>query len=259
MSQSFLAKKIEVIFLDFDGTLLDDVNHISSYTRSIMKKCQDMNIKIIPASARGFYRIEPYFNELGLSREGFFICYNGAIIINNGIKIFSSNINNNFILLLDSIISKYNIDWYYYLRDRRVLRSDINDLKQFFSKNKIYKIAGADNPDLINIIKKELPDSIKENFEITSSFENRISFMNKGINKIVGIKLILSMLNISPENTIAIGDGENDVGMIKYCKYGIAMTNSPQIVKKEANIITDFSNNEDGVGRVLNKILNLER
>lgn len=252
-------ENVEAIFLDFDGTLLDDNNHISNYTKSIIKKCEDVNIKIIPASARGFYRIKPYFTELGLSSKDFFICYNGAIVMNNGIEVFSSNIDNKLILLLDGIISKYNIDWYYYLYDSRVLRRNIDDLNQFLQKNKIYKIAGVDNPNSISTIRKELPDFIKENFEITSSFENRISFMNKGINKIVGLKLILNMLNIPQENTVAIGDGENDVEMITYCKYGIAMANSPQLVKNKANIITNFSNNEDGVGRVLNDLLNLER
>ncbi|MCI8575386.1 MAG: Cof-type HAD-IIB family hydrolase, partial [Bacilli bacterium] len=38
----------------------------------------------------------------------------------------------------------------------------------------------------------------------------------------------------------------------------IAMLNSPQIVKENADIVTNFSNNEDGIYYVINDLLNKE-
>ena len=65
----------------------------------------------------------------------------------------------------------------------------------------------------------------------------------------------LYKLNIKKEEIIAIGDGDNDIEMIKYVGIGIAMLNAPDIVKKHADIITKYSNNNDGIYDVLKNVL----
>ena len=46
------------------------------------------------------------------------------------------------------------------------------------------------------------------------------------------------LLNISYDNTLAVGDGANDLSMFKYAKNRVAFC-SKEILKKEANIIID--------------------
>ena len=58
---------------------------------------------------------------------------------------------------------------------------------------------------------------------------------------------------------MAIGDGENDIDMIKFAKYGIAMSNSTEIVKENADIVTRYSNNEDGVYYAIKELLNTNK
>ena len=59
---------------------------------------------------------------------------------------------------------------------------------------------------------------------------------------------------MSHEQMIAIGDGFNDVSMIKYAGLGVAMSNAQEAVKKEADYIT-LSNEEDGVAAVVEKFI----
>ena len=73
--------------------------------------------------------------------------------------------------------------------------------------------------------------------------------------KVKAIELLLTKLGIDKENVVAIGDGENDIDMIKYVGCGIAMVNSPEIVKDNADIITKHSNNEDGVYYAIKNLL----
>ena len=75
-----------------------------------------------------------------------------------------------------------------------------------------------------------LSEIILDNLEITSSELNRIEFVNKGMTKVKAIELLLNKLDIDKENIVAIGDGDNDIDMIKYAGCGIAMSNSPEIV-----------------------------
>ena len=51
---------------------------------------------------------------------------------------------------------------------------------------------------------------------------------------------------------IAIGDGLNDIDMIKYAGLGIAMGNSGEEVRKNALFVT-ASNDDDGVRKVLER------
>ena len=84
-------------------------------------------------------------------------------------------------------------------------------------------------------------------------------FVNKGMTKVKGIELVLNKLTIDKENVVAIGDGENDIDMIKFAKYGIAMSNSTEIVKENADIVTRYSNNEDGVYYAIKELLNTNK
>lgn len=53
---------------------------------------------------------------------------------------------------------------------------------------------------------------------------------------------------------IAIGDGYNDLSMIKFAGIGIAMGNAQEPVKKAADYIT-LTNDEDGVAEVIERLL----
>ena len=56
------------------------------------------------------------------------------------------------------------------------------------------------------------------------------------------------------ENTIACGDGYNDISMVKYAGIGVAMENAVDEVKQVADYVT-ASNNEDGIAKVVEKFV----
>lgn len=247
---------IKAIIFDLDGTLLDDNKEISDKTIELLKRIKN-DIKLIPASARQFCTIKPYLSKLNLLNEDdYTICFNGSLVVkNNEFEIFSSYIDKKVVLEIDDFILEHNIDWTYYLYDSRILRKDISDMKKYVNDNKIYKIVGVADPTVIEKIKNNLPKCILNNLEITSSESNRIEFVNKGMTKAKAIELVLKKLGIDKENIVAIGDGDNDISMIKYAGCGIAMLNSSEMVKSFADIVTKYSNNEDGVYYVIKELL----
>ena len=249
-------KNIKAIILDLDGTLLDDNKKISDKTIEFLKQIKE-DIKIIPASARQFCTIKPYLEKLDLLNENnYTICFNGSLVVSNKEdEYFSSYIDKNVVVEIDDFILDNNMDWTYYLYDSRLLRNDISDIDEFVNKNKVYKIVGISTPDVVDKIRKNLPEIILDNLEITSSELNRIEFVNKGMTKVKAIELLLNKLDINKENVVAIGDGDNDIDMIKYAGCGIAMSNSPEIVKENADIVTKNSNNEDGVYYAIKELL----
>jgi hypothetical protein len=57
---------------------------------------------------------------------------------------------------------------------------------------------------------------------------------HESINKSVGFRVALDMVNIKPEESIAIGDSETDVPLFDVCGYSIALGNSSNEVKSSA-------------------------
>lgn len=65
--------------------------------------------------------------------------------------------------------------------------------------------------------------------------------------------MICQYLNLSEEEIITIGDGENDISMFNITPNSVAMGNALEYIKKQAKYIT-LSNDEDGVAKVLEKL-----
>lgn len=77
---------------------------------------------------------------------------------------------------------------------------------------------------------------------------------SKKVSKGNAVKRICEYLKIKPEEIITIGDGENDISMFEITPNSIAMGNSSKQVKEKAKYETK-SNDENGVAKVLNRIL----
>lgn len=67
-----------------------------------------------------------------------------------------------------------------------------------------------------------------------------------GVHKATAIEKLINHLNISKENTIAMGDGMNDAEMFNYCALSIAMGNAKPGLKDIADEITD-THDEGGI------------
>jgi len=81
-----------------------------------------------------------------------------------------------------------------------------------------------------------------------------LDITNKDASKGNGVKKMAEVLGISKEDIIAVGNYYNDIDMFKEAKIGIAMDNSPEEVKMNADFITK-SNEEEGIVCVIKKFI----
>ena len=68
------------------------------------------------------------------------------------------------------------------------------------------------------------------------------------------LEVVLSELGVPPEQAIAMGDSESDIGMFRLAGLGIAMRNAPDEVQRAALHVAP-SNDEDGVAWAIRKFL----
>ena len=75
-----------------------------------------------------------------------------------------------------------------------------------------------------------------------------------GIEKANALDLLAEHIGLTGESVMAVGDGLNDLPMLRYAGMPVAMANACVEVKNEAQYIT-LSNDEDGVAKAVETLL----
>lgn len=75
-----------------------------------------------------------------------------------------------------------------------------------------------------------------------------------GCSKGSGVSLLLDRLGIDPAACMALGDGENDVEMLRLCGLGVAVGNAGPPALAASDAIT-ATNAEDGVARAVERFV----
>ena len=74
-----------------------------------------------------------------------------------------------------------------------------------------------------------------------------LGVFNEGVSKFTALEEIKSILGLNSNQVAVFGDYDNDLSMFACSNHCIAMKNGSELVKKSANYITEYTNDEDGV------------
>ncbi|MDI9640144.1 HAD family hydrolase [Geitlerinema splendidum] len=81
-----------------------------------------------------------------------------------------------------------------------------------------------------------------------------VMILPDGINKATGLQKALELLEIAPENTVSVGDAENDRAMLSLCGYGVAVNNALPELKAMADWVTT-GDRGSGVVELIDRLL----
>ena len=101
---------------------------------------------------------------------------------------------------------------------------------------------------------KELREKYGSRLKITISGDMWMDCMAKDVNKGKAVRTIQESLGIKMEETMAFGDGENDLSMLRAAGLGVAMENGEEQVKQASDFVT-VSNNDAGVASAIRKFV----
>lgn len=129
----------------------------------------------------------------------------------------------------------------------------VYDYKQF--NEDISKVIFADEEEnnikiLIDMLNKH-PGAL--NYDFVRSSDYLYEIVPKGYNKGTVLRKLADYLGVPMERTIAVGDFDNDVAMIKEAGIGIAVSNACDSAKECADIIT-VSNEEHAIAKIISDI-----
>ena len=243
-----------MIVLDLDKTLLNSENQISEYTVNVLKKYKDCGGRIVVATGRAITRSRKYVEQIGavglITLNGSVTYYNNEIIAQTPIdreKVYDMVQR---LMAIDGMSMAVCYPDYMITSNPKFAVpgvNDYNDMKQF-SLDEIQNIkAFSSNYEAMDAIDYDSYGCRK----ITSQKEEGFHVIAcKDVDKINGIKVLCNHLGINIKNTIAFGDGTNDIDLFELADESYAMENAVEELKQIATAVIG-SNNEDGVAKWL--------
>jgi Cof subfamily protein (haloacid dehalogenase superfamily) len=118
------------------------------------------------------------------------------------------------------------------------------------------KLVCVGDPDELDNLGLRMKDRFGERLHISKSLPYFLEFAAAGITKGAGLDFLAAHMGFTPERTIAFGDGENDIELVEWAGYGIAVENAHASVKAVADWICPSAEVE-GVAQVLEALLAL--
>ena len=116
---------------------------------------------------------------------------------------------------------------------------------------KIVIVGEPDELDAVEVRQKRL---FEHRLTISKSLPHFLEFTALGITKAAGLDFLAGRMGFTPQQTIAFGDGENDVELVAWAGYGIAVENAHGRVKAVADWVCPSAEDE-GVAAVLEALL----
>ncbi len=264
----------KIIFLDLDGTLTNDEKKITPKTKEALMDIQKRGHIVALASGRPTPGMGFVAKELELEKYGGYVMsFNGGKIIDWKTKetVFENTLDRKYLPDLIRYARQNNlglitydnkqglvatrVDPYVMLETVKINRipAFLTDVVKYVDYNPNKCLYTVD-PEISEYHEKRLAEKFGDVLSVYRSTDYFIEIVPKGIDKAASIEVLIDKLNIPHENTIACGDGFNDLSMIKYAAVGVAMENAVDAVKENADYIT-ASNNDDGIAKVVEKFI----
>ena len=266
----------KLIACDLDETLYGNDRTIPARNVEAIKRASELGVKFIPATGRGYNSVRETLVDLGLlDKEGeYVISYNGGAITENkgnrllhfqGLpfeeaeELYRRGLNYDVCIHVYTreMVYAYNITQEEIARlSKRMQVTEVFDRDlQFLAGQDIAKVLYENRDfDYLKKIEEELKD-ITGNMDVSFSSNRYIEFNSKGVTKGAGLRFVAEMLGIKREETIAIGDNFNDLSMIQEAGLGVGVHNTIQGMRQYCDYITEATNDEGGVGEVIEKFI----
>lgn len=251
-----------LIFADIDGTIRNFDGEVPESARETIRQLRRNGHKVLICSGRPLCEIEPHILEIGfdgiVSAGGARVDYDGKILVDEFIpdellRKFAADLTQNFVA--DFLTSEKDL---VLLRQKEAFEAVNRRVQENLpegSARLLLQPQYADSIDRLHAIEKItfFGDTVSQD-EIRTVWGGRFNFLPfsfrcpfpyggeiliPGVNKGSAIRSMLEKTGFERQQTIGIGDSENDIEMLEAAGISIAMGNATESAKRAVGILTD--------------------
>lgn len=263
----------KALFLDMDGTTLDDQSRIPEANRRALEQAVRAGHEVIITTGRPTVSARNLLADYGLDRIGcrYVIAYNGGMMLDcvTGEVLFSQTIPLDQVKELIRCAREDGLYIQTYEGDYVLTDREDENLRHYTSKTSMnVKVV----PDLLKAIREEPCKMLaidSRSQDVMDAFRSRMSswaqdkvdmyyscaaymeIVPKGICKGNALRAFCRKKGIPVEQTIAVGDENNDLSMIEAAGVGCAVANAIDVVKAAADYVTERDNNHSAIEEII--------
>jgi Cof subfamily protein (haloacid dehalogenase superfamily) len=239
-------------------------------TRTAIAATRAAGIHAILVTGRMFRSVRPYAWEAGI--EDPVVCYQGAVVAEPVTGRWLRHVPIPLQLARETIaalnqegfgLNCYVGDELYvaqitpearkYADFQGIELHEVGDLLQWLSEPPT-KLVVIDDPEVLDTLKQRMLERFRNRLYISKSLPYFLEFASPDVTKASGLEFVAEQLGFSRERIVAFGDGENDIELVEWAGYGVAVENANERVKEVADFVCP-SVDEEGVAQVLEAYL----
>ncbi|MBB5172245.1 Cof-type HAD-IIB family hydrolase [Texcoconibacillus texcoconensis] len=247
--------EIKIVFLDIDGTILNEDKQIPNSTKHAVFSLQEKGIHVVIATGRAPFMFEWIREELNIDS---YVSFNGSYAVYDNQVVYAKPLEGEALFRLEQKAEQQHHPMVF-LDEKEMKANDqdhswINEsmnesLKMehppydatFHHARSIYQALLFCEPEHEGFYFGE-----EREFDFVRWHEKALDILPPSGSKAKGIEVFIERLGISSSEIVAFGDALNDIEMIKFAGTGVAMGNAMEEVKEVADIVT-YDVNENGI------------
>jgi Cof subfamily protein (haloacid dehalogenase superfamily) len=229
---------------------------------------------VIVVTGRMFRSVRPYLTEAGLDEP--VVCYQGAVVAEPASGRFlrhepiplelarevieavtGEGVHLNCYVGDELYVARHTAEASAYAAFQRLPVHEVGDLLQWLDEPPT-KLVAVGEPRRLDALEERMKARFGTRAYISKSLPYFLEFASPEVTKASGVAFVAEHIGFARERTVAFGDGENDVELLEWAGYGVAVANAHERVLAVADFVCPAVD-EEGVAQVLEAFLDSQR
>ena len=269
---------MRLVATDVDGTLLDSGHSLGEENAAALRRCQEqygIEVVIATGKARGPWAAQ-VLPALGLGTECTAIFLQGLYVTRGDEVVYERPMDEALLTLAlefhaehaprSGTVALYcGTEILCHTPDAQTDRllpygepvpSGRGDLlANVVGVTPVHKLLYLGAEEDLAALRPALEQTLGDRATVVKAIDGMLEVLPPGASKGAALRRLLEERNLDPSAMLALGDGENDVEMLRLAGTGVAMQNAVQAAKDAADVVLDQSNDEAGVAAALERFV----
>ncbi len=262
--------RVKAIATDLDRTLIGEDYDLSERTIATITAARAAGIHVVIVTGRMFRSVRRYCEWAGL--DDLVVCYQGAVVADPISGRFLRHVTIPLELARETIaaieqdgfgLNCYVDDNLYvstmtpearrYADFQQIPIETVGDLLDWLDKPPT-KLVVIGDPEALDGLGERLRERFADRLYVSKSLPFFLEVASPEVSKGAGLGFVAEQLGFTAEETVAFGDGENDIELLDWAGYAVAVANADVRVLSRADFVCPPVN-EEGVAQTIEAML----